>query len=295
MDLLGLSGSTLDGRSLFSDPPDSGRAVYVESLAPLFDHGWAPLHALRRAKSKLIRAPEMEYYELGTDISERDNIYVADRPDVVQLEDELGEMLEGWGSPLDSLVAESRLDPEEYARLAALGYVGGQRPPGEIGVADPKTMMPIWNRIKQADGLCNAGRFPEAIREIESVLAEQPASAKAWYTATRIYNRSGRPDLARTAIRTAVRLHPRSDGYVTLAQMALVAGDSEEFESALVRAAQLDPDDGGIYIARGDSLAVRGKYREALPHFEKALAVDPYRSGAVARRKISQIRKIIGS
>jgi tetratricopeptide (TPR) repeat protein len=75
----------------------------------------------------------------------------------------------------------------------------------------------------------------------------------------------------------------------------LVAGDSEEFESALVRAAQLDPDDGGIYIARGDSLAVRGNYREALPHFEKALAVDPYRSGPLARRKISQIRKIIGS
>ena len=76
-----------------------------------------------------------------------------------------------WG-PLETLDNASQLDPEQLARLAALGYVDVGNRPSQVSLADPKQMMPVWNRIRHADYLCNQNRCDEAIVEIETVLSE---------------------------------------------------------------------------------------------------------------------------
>ena len=289
--LLGLPlESPVDGRNLFAEPPDARRAVYVETLAPLVHHGWASLHGLRRAGTKLIRAPEMEFFDLSDDPGELRNLYAGRRHEAQELERELDDLLERWGSPLESLANAAPLDAEQLARLSTLGYVDVGRVPTMVTLADPKSMMPVWNRIKYAEHLCNQDRCAEAIEEIEGVLAEHETSATAWYTATRIYRSAGRIDQARAAIRHAVELNPSSEGFVTQAQLALMVRDEVDFERAVAQATALDPDNGRIYLAHGDRLAIRGDYREALVQFEKVLEVDPHRSGPIARKKIAELQ-----
>jgi arylsulfatase A-like enzyme/Flp pilus assembly protein TadD len=293
--LLAIDAETgVDGRDLFADPPGAERALYVESLAPLLHHGWAPLHALRRSGAKLIRAPEMEFFDLASDPGELENRYPEGGTDAARLERELSDLLQRWGSPLESLDTMSPLDAEERARLEALGYVGAGRRPATVSLADPKQMMPVLNRINQADRLLSQQRLDEAVAAIEPVLEGGAGGAAAWYAAARIYRAQGRIDRAREAIGRAVELDPDSEGFVTQAQLALMEQDEDGFHAALERALALDPDNGRIYLARGDRLAIRKEYREAIVEFERALAVDPYRTGAIAREKIALLRKRLG-
>ena len=88
---------------------------------------------------------------------------------VEELERELDDLLERWGSRLESRDSAAPLDAEQLARLAALGYVDVGRVPTTVTLADPKSMMPVWNRIKYADHLCNQDRCAEAIEEIEQL------------------------------------------------------------------------------------------------------------------------------
>ena len=40
--------TAVGGRNLFSADAEEDRAVYIETLSPLLDYGWAPLRGLRR-------------------------------------------------------------------------------------------------------------------------------------------------------------------------------------------------------------------------------------------------------
>jgi Tfp pilus assembly protein PilF len=128
------------------------------------------------------------------------------------------------------------------------------------------------------------------MEEIVAVLREDPNDAKAWYTAAQIFERAGQLDKAESALRRAVWLSPRADGWVHVARFAFNRGDSEVFEAALAQAESLDPQHGGVHIGRGLRLATEGKVQEALSEFVRAAEIDPIRSGAEAQARIEQLR-----
>ena len=125
LELLGVDDAgVVDGISLAAQPPDPDRLAYMESMVPWLDHGWAPLHGLRRHRDKLILAPAPEYFDLIADRTESSNLWAtasggsAARRD--RLDEELAALLAGW--PDAAAVAEGvrTLDPEERARLEQL-------------------------------------------------------------------------------------------------------------------------------------------------------------------------------
>ena len=73
LDYAGLAPRGVEGRSLrraaagerLADEP-----AYAESLHPQLQYGWAPLHAWRTTKHKLIEAPRVELYDLEADPGE---------------------------------------------------------------------------------------------------------------------------------------------------------------------------------------------------------------------------------
>lgn len=296
--LLGILGihhdeTPVDGRDLFAAPPDPDRALYIETLAPLLDYGWSPLHGLRRLDDKLIFAPTPEYYDLKADPDETVNLHErSDR--VPDLRRELDQRLRRWPPAIEVLDREQPMDAEQIERLASLGYVRSRPVRGRIGVRDPKEMMAVWRRMNDAGRLSVEGLHVRAIEAIREVLDADPDSAKAWYTALGIYDRAGRQDDAERCLRRALALSPKAEGYVILARFALNRGDREQFEAALRQAERLDPMDGGIYIGRGHDLALRGRLDEALRAFERAVEVDPVRSGPYAREQIRKIRQALG-
>lgn len=294
LDLLGLPapGDLLAGRPLFGSGPDPERVAYIETLAPLLDYGWAPLHGLRRLGDKFIAAPRPEYYDLRADPAELRNRY-DEAPAAGELEPRLTALLRRWPPAREALREERALDREERERLAALGYARPSGAPRETGVKDPKEMMPLWRRMYEAGEASLRGEHDRAAGEIQEVLREDPGSAKAWYTAVRIFERAGDAARAETCLRRALELRPRAEGWVLLARYALNRGDRAEFERALEEAERMDPGDGGIHIGRGHALAMDGRYSEALAEFERAIEVDPIRSGPYASAQIERLRALI--
>ena len=279
-------GTPVDGVDITAVPVP-GRTVYLETLAPLLDYGWAPLHGLRRIDGKFIHAPQPEYYDLITDPGERNNIYEG-RKDAGGLRAELSGLLAGWPDAFEVAGVRKELTQEELERLAALGYVTGQaaRAPG---TRDPKAMMPVWHRINEAARLSVRGEHADAITAIREVLTIDPGDGKAWSVAMQIYDRAGQPSEAETCARRTLQLRPTSDLWVSLARFALNRGDLSTFEGALAEAERLDPQNGGIHLGHGHADALQGRYDDAREEFEMALKIDPVRSGPAAREQLRRL------
>lgn len=280
--------AALDGRDILDGPPDAERALYVESLVPLLDYGWAPLHGLRTRDDKYILAPAPETFDLVADPGELHNLF-PDGAATRRLAAELERRLAGWTPALEVLGRERTLDPDERRRLESLGYLQRSAADGRIGTKDPKTMMGHWGRLNEAGRLSAEGRHPQAIAAILAVLREDPGSSKGWYTATQIHDLAGRREDAEACLRRALELNPKAEGWVILARYALARGDRDTFEHALVAAERLDPTEGGIFLGRGYALAQQGRLAEARAQFARALDVDPVRSGADARAQMARI------
>jgi len=271
--------------------PVAGRAVYLETLAPLLDYGWAPLYGLRRIDDKFILAPQPEYYDLASGSAELDNLY-EDRKNAGGLRAELTARLADWPDAFEVAGIQRGLTGEELERLTSLGSVTGlaAHPPG---TRDPKTMMLVWYRINEAGRFSVRGEHADAIAAIREVLQIDPTNGKAWSVAMLIYDRAGRPPEAETCARRALELRPTSDLWVNLARFALNRGDLTTFEGALAEAERLDPQNGGIHIGHGHADAIQGHYDEARKEFETALRMDPVRSGPAAREQLRRLDTLL--
>lgn len=293
LDLLGVAvPAGVTGQNILTTPADPERALYIETMAPLLDLGWAPLHGLFRRDDKFILAPRPEYYDVRRDPRELSNRY-AESPVAKRLEAELKERMKGWLTGDEVLAAEQPLDRAQVERLANLGYVRARVGDQPVGVRDPKDGMALLNRARRAEHqstLRGGKNLQEAIQEIRAVLQEDPTLAKAYYYANSIYKRAGQWEAAESALRRALELSPRIEGWINLAQYCLRRKDYAAFQSALAEAVKIDPKDGKIYITLGDFHAMRGDFQKALESFEQALAIDPNRVGELAREKIEQAR-----
>lgn len=293
LDLLGLDvPGAIDGRALFDGELDDDRALYVETLVPLFNHGWAPLHGLHRLGDKFISAPRPEFYDVVADPGELTNLYPDSPPGAEELEGKLRLFLRGQPSPFELRSTEQGLDPEQAKRLAALGYVRSAPVTGPVGTLDPKDMMPSLQLLMQARSLSDAGRHAEAQAKLGDLLEQNPGDAFAWETASLIHVRAGRHREAEEALRRMLEIQPTAEGHVRLAQLALQRQDLSTMQDNLLLAEALDPKEGGVHMVAGDAYATTGRFREAREAFERALAVDPIKWGAMARAKLDQLRAL---
>jgi choline-sulfatase len=296
LELLGVEPPRIcDGSSLFA-PAEAGRAVYLETLLPYYNHGWAPLFALRTREAKYILAPRRELYDLVNDPAEAVNLYGRD-PRSAELERELDERLRGWG-PRALPQEETRVrDPEEVSKLAALGYSGSVSPDGSVGVLDPKDMIASWHAVLEAKRLAGESRGPtaaakldEAVRILEGVLERSPRDRSALQQLARVQLQRRRNDLAREALERYIAIQPSADACVFLAQLLIADGRVEEAEARLALAEALEPRHGGIFIARGELFARQRRWKEAEAAYETALEVDPARARGMATAGLEDAR-----
>ena len=270
LDLLGVAhdAGELDGLNV-AGAADAERAVYFESLAPLHQHGWAPLHGLRRVRDKFIEAPEPEYFRLDEDRSEEHNRF-SEAPEALALRERLRREMSGQEASAPTL-PQLPLDPEVEEQLAALGYVHS---PVKLAAGEPrpnpKQMLPLWERAKQAMALAQQRRMEEAEREIREVLKADPGNGSAWYYAGHIYRNAGQLNEAEACLRNGVRLWPHPGGYAMLAEVLVGRRQPEAALEVLDEAEALDLGDGALLLARGHALLALGRRDEAREAWEAA-------------------------
>ncbi|MCU1231101.1 MAG: Arylsulfatase [Acidobacteria bacterium] len=160
---------TLKGMSLLETPNDAApRRIYSETLFPRIHFGWSELRSLVDARHQYIEAPKPELYDFIADPREQKNVLNDERRVYTQLRDAM--------APLrTAATAPTNVDPEEAAKLAALGYIGTVHSDAATGpLRDPKDMIGVLEEMKVAAQHERAHDYRDAIAIYEKLLQENP-------------------------------------------------------------------------------------------------------------------------
>ncbi len=182
-----------------------------------------------------------------------------------------------------------------YTHLAARQYQAAMTRFRAVLVHDVRYAPALQGLVDAELGL---GRMPEAIDALERLAAVSPGSEAArtrlevlrlkemqsFIDGARAARQAGRFDEARALLERAQNRAPTSAAI--LAELSAVEMDRRSFETAEVyarRAIEVDASDASGHAALGAVLEARGQYRDALPAFTRAAAIDPRWNDAVAR------------
>jgi len=221
-------------------PPEApgDRAVYSESDYSHTIFGWSSLRAVRTGKYLFVDAPRKELYDQSRDPGARTNLSSAAGAVSATL---AGRLDAFWNKTSSSEKApEAEASPERERQLAALGYLasGKAAPAGsERSGADPKDKIQIANQLQDALAAEEDGHYPEAVRLLEQVLANEPGIEVAYRTLGRIYRGQEDYDKAIPVLRKAVELRPDSSmNRYELGLALFYTGDLESAEAELAAA-----------------------------------------------------------
>lgn len=288
VDLFGLADSTRrEGESLLWAPSERNRAVYMESLYPWLDYGWAPVTGLRRRADKYVLAPKDEYYDLSTDPGETKSVLAS--PGRTLLGRSLRKLLAGW-PPLLETSPVAVPSAEETARLQSLGYATGPGPGGRGPLRDPKEMVEVASMLIDANALLQSGRNDEALVLAKKAAALSPDDRSVLQLLGKVYLRLGRLAEAEESLRAFTRIRPKADVSLLLAQILILKGQLQPAALLLDQAQALDPRHGGVAIARGDLLAQQGNREEARKAYLRAKQIDPYRAASLAEARLAALQ-----
>jgi arylsulfatase A-like enzyme len=288
LDLLAVADPVArDGLDLLRDDRAGRRAVALESLPPFLDYGWAPLFGERGRDDKYIAAPRPEYYDLAADPDETTNLAGNARGRAAAAREELAArvaaLVQGSGHGAPGGV--NRLpDSDEIARLRSLGYLGGAGPASGTP-PDPKDMVHVVAAVLAANQLLAAGNARAALEMAETAARQSPGDRTVLQLLGKLYLQVGRTADAERALRAFTAIKPKADVSLLLAQILIASGRLDEAGALLDQAEALEPRHGGVAIARGDLLAVRGRPAEALAAYRHAAEIDPYRARGMAEAR----------
>jgi choline-sulfatase len=305
----------LEGRDM-SDAP-----AYAETLYPEREFGWAPLHALRTSRLKLIDAPRPELYDLVADAKETVD---RSRQDPTAAAELGGKLQAALSRPAPAAAAE--VDGETAERLGALGYLGGGRaqPRGGGALRDPKDGVKLLPRINH--GMSAARTDPAAaIRDMTSVLAEDPGLLMARRTLAVAYEAAGRHDQAIETLRglekegqlsvedaivlgdnlrfagrlpeavevlqKVARENPRfPQPWLSLAEVYVKQGHDAEAAAAYEHVLGLVPDHIEALRGLGDLALLAGRGEAAAARYGRILEIDPGDAGAMTKTGVLRMR-----
>jgi len=277
------AGSEVHGRSLLPVmfDPSSGPDVfaYGESMTPNLQFGWSSLHFLRSPRYKLIQAPRPELYDLSVDPGEETNIFERERAVARDLTEKLEALMErtARGAPAPE---SANLDEETLERLSALGYIGAPVAPKTAGpsrpLADPKDKLAVFAAVQQAGERIVDDDYAGAAAALESALREDPRMPQALLMLGTSYAEMGRVGEAKAQFDLVLRDDPASvQALVGMAGLLMQEGQDEDVIALSKRTLALDERNAQAHTLLGEVYANRREPAQALPHFEKAVTIQP--------------------
>jgi len=148
---------------------------------------------------------------------------------------------------------------------------------------------------KLSETLGEAGRYQEAIEELEKLRALVPGVARWELALGRLLRDSGKKDRAEAAFKRAIDLRPKSPeaykAYLELGDLALESGDPASAYRFFRGALRVSPDSYRAWARLGAALSAEGRLAEAEKAFREALKLLPtyaeayYNLAAIAARQ----------
>jgi arylsulfatase A-like enzyme/tetratricopeptide (TPR) repeat protein len=275
--------SEVHGRSLLplmlNPRTETVTYAYGESMTPNLQYGWSSLHALRSSRYKLIKAPRPELFDLSADPEERTNVFDRHPAVAHDLMDKLDQLMEttGRGAPAPE---EANLDKDTLERLSALGYVGApvaaRTSDASKPLADPKDKLGIFAAVQQAGELIVKDDYRGAAAALESALREEPRMPQALLMLGTSYAELDRTEEAKAQFDLVLKDDPQSvQALIGLASLLMQEGQTDDVIALSKRTLSLDERNAQAHTLLGEVYAAEKKPAEALPHFEKAVEIQP--------------------
>jgi arylsulfatase A-like enzyme/Tfp pilus assembly protein PilF len=214
-----------EARSLLAALNDDvpARSIYSETYYPRLHFGWSDLHSLIAGDQHFIRAPQPELYDLATDPGEKKNAIEENRRAYVRLRTEIEPFVKKADAP-------AQIDPEEVAKLAALGYVGSTvTETGDEDLPDPKTTIDVFRQIRVAYTYFRDDRYDDALELTNKLLADNDMILDLWDLKSKILAQLGRNEEAIETARAGLKKQSNSVGLLmTVANLSILTGELEQ-------------------------------------------------------------------
>jgi arylsulfatase A-like enzyme/Tfp pilus assembly protein PilF len=221
------------------------RPIYAETYYPRFHFGWSDLHSLIEGNDHYIRSPQPELFDLASDSGEKKNVLQGNRRAYVKLRDAIEPFVKDATAP-------ANIDPEEAAKLAALGYVGStvETSSGAI-LPDPKSMMGAFHDIRLAYTFYRNNNEPEALRLTNQLLASNGQITDLWDLKSKILSKMGRERDAIEAAKEGLRHVPTAIALLyDVANLSLKAGDLDTAQKHAEIAVTIEPGQAHDILSR---------------------------------------------
>lgn len=269
--VLSLAGETvppkLPGLSLLDlaeGKATAERSVYSETLYPRIHLGWSELRSVTDARHHYIEGPKPELFDIVADPRETRNLRDERRRDSVRMARDLSAV------PLN-LVAPGDADPEERARLAALGYLSSAPAETKGPRLNPRDHIAVVTKVQMCAVLRNQGRYREGAELCRSVIAEYPDLVDAWNQLAANLRYLGRSQEALDAYKEALRRAPQLVDSIALevAKLELDLGNLDAAELNARQSMKLNPLESHLLLAavaleRRDLGTAENEARQAL-------------------------------
>lgn len=221
------------------------RRIYAETYYPKFHFGWSDLHSLIDGNDHFIRAPKPELYDLASDPDERNNTLESNRRAYLKARSAIEPFVQQASAPL-------HIDPEEEAKLAALGYVGSTvvTKEGEQ-LRDPKDMLGAFHDIRVAYTEYRNGNEEKALTLTGRLLESNGQITDLWDLKSKILWKMGKQRESLEAAKDGLRHVPGAISLLyDVANLAFATGDLETARQHAEIAEKIEPGEAHQILAR---------------------------------------------
>lgn len=307
--------------------------IYSEALYARYHFGWSQLSALTDERYRYIKAPREELYDLARDPGERTNL-AAERPQPRQaLRGALDRVTAGAAIQVPAAVpADAR---ERLQALGYVGAQTDVSPGPDEALPDPKDKRDILERYRAAVDFASQRQWMPAIGLLQQILRDDPDMADVWSQLAVFATRLERFDLSVDAYKHYIALKPQeptaylgaaagllrlkkldearehaslaagvaADGdhrakasaHEMLARIALAKHDADAAREEAALAHTEDPALPLPAYVDARLLYEQGKYADALPGFEEAIAELKKPGNAADQRAALSCRRHAGA
>jgi choline-sulfatase len=253
-------------RSLLAEP-DPSRKVYSETLYPRIHLGWSELRSLTDARYQFIESPRPELYDVEADPAETKNVLSEQRRIYTKMRDNMATFDHRIDQP-------AMVDPEDAAKLKALGYLGGMSAHAAGPLPDPKDRIGDLQQVKSAVQAAADGNASAAIKTLRGVISRNPRFTDAYTQLAETLDKEALYSDAFAARKKAIEVSPGLAGELAVA-MAADSIDVNELAQAKTYAdLALRSHPGAAHLQLGRiALAQRDTQRAATE--ARAVLADP--------------------
>lgn len=196
--LIGASApQAMKGRDLLGTLEPAHR-IYSETFYPRIHLGWSELRSLIDERHHYIQGPRAELYDLASDPREKNDISATERRASAAMRNDLATYPAG-------IQELQSIDPEDAAKLSALGYLGSvHAASSDQPLPNPRDMLPYLERIKAGFKLADERRYGEAVSVLRGLVKENPGLFDAWDRLGEVLTEMGEYDEAIRVYREAM-------------------------------------------------------------------------------------------